>query len=64
MTEASIRIITSDIGRMDPLALDQLAQTARLKGSARLVGLPDLHAGRARSIKGKMPLVALMGTRR
>lgn len=31
---------------MDPLALDQLAQTARLPGISRVVGLPDLHAGR------------------
>lgn len=31
---------------MDPLALDQLAQTARLPGISRIVGLPDLHAGR------------------
>lgn len=46
MTGASIRIIASDVGRMDPLALDQLAQTAQLKGIARVVGLPDLHAGR------------------
>lgn len=46
MTEAAIRIISSDIGRMDPLALDQLAQTARLPGISRIVGLPDLHAGR------------------
>lgn len=46
MTEASITVISSDIGRMDPLALDQLAQTARLPGISRVVGLPDLHAGR------------------
>lgn len=46
MTGASITIISSDIGRMDSLALDQLAQTARLEGIARVVGLPDLHAGR------------------
>lgn len=46
MTEVPIRIISSDIRRMDPLALDQLAQTARLPGISRVVGLPDLHAGR------------------
>lgn len=46
MTGASITVISSDIGRMDPLALDQLAQTARLEGIDRVVGLPDLHAGR------------------
>lgn len=46
MTGAPIRIISSDMSRMDPLALDQLARTSRLAGISRIVGLPDLHAGR------------------
>lgn len=41
-----VKIIASDVGRIDPLALDQLRQTASLDGIARVVGLPDLHAGR------------------
>ncbi|UKK83731.1 RNA ligase RtcB family protein [Sphingopyxis sp. BSN-002] len=46
MTKASIRIIASDLSRVDPLALDQLARAAEFEGLARIVGLPDLHAGR------------------
>ncbi len=46
MMEASIKIVASDLARFDPLALDQLTQAAKLDGIARIVGLPDLHAGR------------------
>jgi len=44
--EASIRIIASDESRIDPVAIDQLRQTAALDGIDEIVGLPDLHAGR------------------
>src|SRR3954463_13257637 len=44
--EASIRIIASDESRIDPVAIDQLHQTAALDGIDEIVGLPDLHAGR------------------
>lgn len=46
MTEAPIHIVASDMGQIDPLAIDQLRQTARLPGIEKVVGLPDLHAGR------------------
>jgi len=45
-TDASIRIIASDESRIDPVAIDQLSQTAALDGIDEIVGLPDLHAGR------------------
>lgn len=40
-----ITLIATDHQRIDPLALDQLANTAAYVGMARVVGLPDLHAG-------------------
>jgi len=40
-----VTLIASDPSRLDPLALDQLHATARYDGMARIVGLPDLHAG-------------------
>jgi release factor H-coupled RctB family protein len=40
-----ITLIATDHRRFDPLALDQLAKTAAYDGMARVVGLPDLHAG-------------------
>ena len=40
-----ITLIATDHRRFDPLALDQLAKTAAYEGMARVVGLPDLHAG-------------------
>lgn len=46
MTEASITLIASNPGLFDSVAIDQLKQTARLEGITRVVGLPDLHAGR------------------
>ena len=46
MSEAVIRIIASDESRIDPVAIDQLHQTAALEGIDEIVGLPDLHAGR------------------
>ena len=45
MSVADIRIIASGARQLDPLALDQLRQTAALDGIERVVGLPDLHAG-------------------
>lgn len=42
---ADIIIIASDANRIDPQAVEQLHATARLPGIARVVGLPDLHAG-------------------
>ncbi|WP_206238884.1 RNA ligase RtcB family protein [Novosphingobium terrae] len=42
---SQITLIASDPARFDPLALDQLQATARYGGMARIVGLPDLHAG-------------------
>src|SRR4051794_4197502 len=44
--DAPIRIIASDESRIDPVAIDQLRQTAALGGIDEIVGLPDLHAGR------------------
>jgi len=46
MCDDNIRIIAADPRQIDPLAIDQLRQTAALPGIARAVGLPDLHAGR------------------
>lgn len=40
-----LTLIGRDPSRFDPLALDQLDATARLEGMAKVVGLPDLHAG-------------------
>ena len=40
-----ITLIASDPSRFDPLALDQLDACARYGNMARIVGLPDLHAG-------------------
>lgn len=42
---SSITLIASDPSRFDPLALDQLNACARYDNMARVVGLPDLHAG-------------------
>jgi len=42
---SDITLIASDPSRFDPLALDQLDACARYGGMARVVGLPDLHAG-------------------
>ena len=46
LSDALIRIIASDESRIDPVAIDQLRQTATLDGIDEIVGLPDLHAGR------------------
>lgn len=46
MSEAPIRIIAADPARIDPVAVEQLRGTAALDGIERVVGLPDLHAGR------------------
>jgi release factor H-coupled RctB family protein len=40
-----ITLIATDHRRFDPLAIDQLEKTAGYEGMARVVGLPDLHAG-------------------
>ncbi|MFC6436661.1 hypothetical protein ACFSLT_18885 [Novosphingobium resinovorum] len=40
-----ISLISNDPSRFDPLSLDQLQATADYEGMARVVGLPDLHAG-------------------
>jgi release factor H-coupled RctB family protein len=40
-----ITLIAADPSRFDPLALDQLDACARYGSMARIVGLPDLHAG-------------------
>lgn len=42
---SKITLIAADPACFDPLALDQLDACARYDGMARLVGLPDLHAG-------------------
>ncbi|GAO53237.1 RNA ligase RtcB family protein [Novosphingobium sp. MD-1] len=42
---SDITLIAADPSRFDPLALDQLDASARYGGMARVVGLPDLHAG-------------------
>jgi release factor H-coupled RctB family protein len=46
MTHATIHIVASPQSWIEQTAVDQLHQTARLKGIDRVVGLPDLHAGR------------------
>jgi release factor H-coupled RctB family protein len=46
MTHASIHIVASPESWIEQAAVDQLHQTARLEGIERIVGLPDLHAGR------------------
>lgn len=46
MSAAAIDLIGTDPRSFDPVALDQLARTAAMPGIARVVGLPDLHAGR------------------
>lgn len=46
MSMANVRIIASERSWIDPLAIDQLHQAARLEGIEAIVGLPDLHAGR------------------
>ena len=43
---AAISLIATDPGRIDPVAIDQLHHSATLEGIRRVVGLPDLHAGR------------------
>lgn len=42
---SAITLIASDPSRLDPVAVDQLHAAARYEGMARIVGLPDLHAG-------------------
>ena len=44
-TPCELTLIGRDPSRFDPVALDQLNATARLEGMAKVVGLPDLHAG-------------------
>jgi release factor H-coupled RctB family protein len=46
MSHASVKLIASDASRIDPVAIDQLHRAATLEGIQRVVGLPDLHAGR------------------
>lgn len=46
MTDATIHIVSSPESWIEQVAVDQLHQTARLEGIDRIVGLPDLHAGR------------------
>lgn len=46
MTGATIHIVASPASWIEQAAVDQLHQTARLEGIDRIVGLPDLHAGR------------------
>lgn len=46
MSDTSIHIVTTDARQIAPEAIDQLQRTARLPGIERVVGLPDLHAGR------------------
>ncbi|HEX7850777.1 MAG TPA: RNA ligase RtcB family protein [Sphingomonas sp.] len=46
MTNATIHIVASPDSWIEQTAVDQLHQTARLDGIDRIVGLPDLHAGR------------------
>jgi release factor H-coupled RctB family protein len=43
---AAVRIIASRESWIEQAAIDQLHQTARLPGIDRVVGMPDLHAGR------------------
>lgn len=46
MTKANVVIIASDRSWIEQTAIDQLHQSALLEGIERVVGLPDLHAGR------------------
>lgn len=46
MNDTPIHLIGADPRLFDPVALDQLERTAAMPGIARVVGLPDLHAGR------------------
>ncbi len=46
MSEALVHLVAADPGKIDPQAIDQLRRTAALPGIERVVGLPDLHAGR------------------
>jgi release factor H-coupled RctB family protein len=49
MTEPSrsiVSLVATDPTRVDPLAIEQLHASASLAGIERIVGLPDLHAGR------------------
>ena len=46
MSQANVRIIASPESWIEQSAIDQLHQTASLPGIERVVGLPDLHAGR------------------
>lgn len=46
MTGATIHIVASPESWIEQAAVDQLHHTARLEGIDRIVGLPDLHAGR------------------
>ena len=46
MSDTPIALIGADPRQFDPVAIDQLERTAAMPGIARVVGLPDLHAGR------------------
>jgi release factor H-coupled RctB family protein len=46
MSTATVSLIATDPSRIDPVAIDQLQHSATLDGIQRVVGLPDLHAGR------------------
>lgn len=46
MNDNNVKIIASEKSWIEQEAIDQLHQTAKLKGIERAVGLPDLHAGR------------------
>lgn len=46
MNDIPINLIGADPRMFDPVAIDQLKRTAAMPGIARVVGLPDLHAGR------------------
>lgn len=46
MAKAHVEIIASDRSWIEQTAIDQLHQSALLEGIERVVGLPDLHAGR------------------
>lgn len=46
MADARVDIIASPDSWIEQAAIDQLHQTAGLEGMDRIVGLPDLHAGR------------------
>lgn len=46
MSKAPIHLVAANPRQFDPVALDQLERTAAMADIARVVGLPDLHAGR------------------